>query len=87
MYVFPKKKVTYLGDQVCDQVWKFVFSRQCVKAGRIGDPTGGNVEPCPKHRAVIQSDCEFLADICNADIQKTTLSFSTKTYSVPNELL
>ena len=43
VYVFPKKKVTYLGGQVGDQAWK--FSRHCVKAGRIGDPTGHNIEP------------------------------------------
>ena len=29
----------------------------------------------------------FLPDICNADIHKTTFSFSEKTYSVLNELL
>ena len=44
MYVFPKKKVTYLGGQVGDQAWK--FSRHWVKAGHIGDPTGRNVEAC-----------------------------------------
>ena len=44
VYVFPKKRVTYLGGQVSDQAWK--FGRHCVKAGRIGDPTGRNVEPC-----------------------------------------
>ena len=44
VYVFAKKKVTYLGGQVGDQAWK--FSRHWVKAGRIGDPTGLNVEPC-----------------------------------------
>ena len=43
VYVYPKKKVTYLGGQVGDQAWK--FSRHWVKAGRIGDPTGRNVEP------------------------------------------
>ena len=43
VYVFPKKKVTYLGGQVGDQAWK--FGRHWVKAGRIGDPTGRNVEP------------------------------------------
>ena len=31
-----------LGGQVGDQAWK--FSRHCVKAGRIGDPTGRNVQ-------------------------------------------
>ena len=30
---------------------------------------------------------QFLPDICNADIHKTTLTFSAKTYSVLNELL
>ena len=44
VYVFPKKKVTYLGGQVGDQAWK--FGRHWVKAGRIGDPMGRNVEPC-----------------------------------------
>ena len=44
MYVFPEKKITYLGGQVGDQAWK--FSRHWVKASRIGDPTGCNVEPC-----------------------------------------
>ena len=44
VYVFPKKKATYLGGQAGDQAWK--FGRHWVKAGRIGDPTGGNVEPC-----------------------------------------
>ena len=44
VYVFPKKKVTYLRGQVGDQAWK--FGRHWVKAGRIGDPTGRNVEPC-----------------------------------------
>ena len=44
VYVFPKKKVTYLGGQVGDQAWK--FGRHWVKSGRIGDPTGRNVEPC-----------------------------------------
>ena len=43
VYVFPKKKVTYLGGQVGDQVRK--FGRDWVKAGRIGDPMGRNVEP------------------------------------------
>ena len=41
VYVFPKKKVSYLGSQVGE--WK--FGRHWVKAGRIGDPTGRNVEP------------------------------------------
>ena len=45
VYVFPKKKVTYLGGQVGEQVWK--FGRHWVKAGRIGYPTGRNVEPRP----------------------------------------
>ena len=44
VYIFPKKKVTYLGGQVGDQAWK--FGRHWVKAGRIGDPMGRNVEPC-----------------------------------------
>ena len=44
VYVFAKKKVTYLGGQVGNQAWK--FSRHWVKAGCIGDPTGCNVEPC-----------------------------------------
>ena len=44
VYFFPKKKVTYLGGQVGDQAWK--FGRHWVKPGRIGDPTGRNVEPC-----------------------------------------
>ena len=44
VYVFTKKKVTYLGGQVGDQAWR--FGRHWVKAGRIGDPTGRNVEPC-----------------------------------------
>ena len=44
VYVFPKKKVTYLGGQVGDQAWK--FGSHWVKVGRIGDPTGCNVEPC-----------------------------------------
>ena len=43
VYVFPKKKVTYLGGQVGEQVWN--FGRHWVKAGRIGDPTDRNVEP------------------------------------------
>ena len=43
VYIFPKKKVTYLGGQVGEQAWK--FGRHWVKAGRIGDPTGRNVEP------------------------------------------
>ena len=43
VHVFPKKKVTYLGGQFGDQAWK--FGRHWVKAGRIGDPTGRNVEP------------------------------------------
>ena len=43
VYIFPKKKVTYLGGQVGDQAWK--FGRHWVKAGRIGDLTGRNVEP------------------------------------------
>ena len=38
MYVFSKKKVTYLGGQVGDQAWK--FSHHWVKAGHIGNPTG-----------------------------------------------
>ena len=38
VYVFPKKKVTYLGGQVGDQARK--FGRDWVKAGRIGDPHG-----------------------------------------------
>ena len=41
--IFPKKKVTYLVGQVGDQAWK--FGCHWVKAGRIGDPTGRNVEP------------------------------------------
>ena len=49
VYVFPKKNVTYLGGQVGDQAWK--FGRHWVKAGRIGDPTGCNVEPCT-HRSM-----------------------------------
>ena len=44
VYIFPKKKVTYLGGQVGDQAWK--FGRHWVKAGCIGDPMGRNVEPC-----------------------------------------
>ena len=47
VYVFPKKKVTYLGGQVGDQAWK--FGRHWVKAGCIGDPMGRNVEPCNEH--------------------------------------
>ena len=43
VYVFPKKRVTYLGGQVGDQAWK--FGRHWVKADRIGDPTGRNVKP------------------------------------------
>ena len=43
VYVFPKKKVTYLGGQVGDQARK--FGRDWVKAGSIGDPMGRNVEP------------------------------------------
>ena len=43
VYVFPKKKVIYLGGQVGNQAWK--FGRHWVKADRIGDPTGRNVEP------------------------------------------
>ena len=43
VYVFAKKKVTYLGGQVGDQAWK--FSRHWVKTGCIGDPTGCNIEP------------------------------------------
>ena len=43
VYVFPKKKVTYLGGQIGDQAWK--FSRHWVEAGHIGDPTGRNVKP------------------------------------------
>ena len=43
VYVFPKKKVTYLGGQVGDQAWK--LGCHWVKAGRIGNPTGRNVEP------------------------------------------
>ena len=43
LYIFPKNRVTYLGGQVSDQAWK--SGRHCVKAGRIGDPTGRNVEP------------------------------------------
>ena len=43
VYVFPKKRVTYLGGQVGDQAWK--FGRHWVKADRIGDPTGHNVKP------------------------------------------
>ena len=43
VYVFPKKRVTYLGGQVSDQAWK--FGRHWVKAGRIGHPTGCNVKP------------------------------------------
>ena len=43
VYIFPKKKVTYLGGQVGDQAWK--FGRHWVKAGRIGDPMGRNIEP------------------------------------------
>ena len=43
VYVFPKKKVTYLGGQVGEQAWK--FGRHWVKAGRIGDPMGRNIEP------------------------------------------
>ena len=42
VYVFPKKKVTYLGGQVGDQARK--FGHDWVKAGRIGDPMGRNVE-------------------------------------------
>jgi len=44
VYVFPKKRVTYLEGQVSDQAWK--CGHHWVKAGRIGDPTGRNVEPC-----------------------------------------
>ena len=43
VYIFKKKKVTYLVGQVGDQAWKFGCHR--VKAGHIGDPTGRNVEP------------------------------------------
>ena len=43
VYIFPKKKVIYLGSQVGDQAWK--FGRHWVKPGRLGDPTGRNVEP------------------------------------------
>ena len=43
VYVFPKKKVTYLGGQVGNQAWK--FGRHWVKANLISDPTGRNVEP------------------------------------------
>ena len=44
VYVFPERRVTYLGGQVSDQVWK--FGHHWAKAGRIGDPTGRNVKPC-----------------------------------------
>ena len=43
VYVFEKKKVTYLGGQVGDQARK--FGCDWVKADRIGNPTGRNVEP------------------------------------------
>ena len=43
VYVFPKKKVTYLGGQVGDQARK--FGRDWVKAGHIGDPMGRNIKP------------------------------------------
>ena len=37
------KKVSHLGHQVGDKVGKFI--RHWLKAGRIGKPTGHNVEP------------------------------------------
>ena len=40
---FPKEERHYLGGQIGDQARK--FGRHWVKAGRIGDPTGRNVEP------------------------------------------
>ena len=43
VYVFPKKRVTYLRGQGRDQAWK--FGCHWVKAGRIGDSTGCSVEP------------------------------------------
>ena len=58
MYVFSKKKVTYLADQVGDQAWK--CSRHWVEAGRIGDPTGRNVEPCLISYVAIRTLSHFL---------------------------
>ena len=55
VYVYPKKKVTYLGGQVGDQAWK--FCRHWVKAGRIGDPTGRNVEPWTNSHLTLNHCC------------------------------
>ena len=55
MYVYPKKKVTYLGGQVGDQAWK--FSYHWVKAGRIGNPTGRYVEPCKMYQNLVSWAC------------------------------
>ena len=69
VYVFPKKKVTYLGGQVGDQSWK--FGHHWVKAGRIGDPTGRNgdptgrnVEPWIEVAINVQGLIQFHQSIC-----------------------
>ena len=62
VYVFPKKKVTYLGGQVGDQSWK--FGRHWVKAGLIGDPTGRNVEPWIEVAINVQGLIQFHQSIC-----------------------
>ena len=81
VYIFPKKKATYLGGQAGDQAWK--FDRHWVKAGHIGYTTGRNVEPCDvgfwSSEGELYSGCQgFGGDRIEWRISKTESSQSGK---------